>query len=263
MSQYGQYDPLNAENASGLFNYQEVPLTSSKMNLWNGNITASFQLLHKVCSLLFSPNRMAVICHEDEDGLRVVAADPEDMTVQVNAGWAILSESFAGLLEPQALPVGGLFSPPVQYARRDLIFLKPNGELDVLEGVESENPVAPDTPPDSIPLTYVHHRVGSEKIFDTDQGDDSYLIDVRPAWVWGDAHKHSPDSAPSEAPDGVRTQFTTQHVYRSGTLEVLVNGVIQEKDVDFTEDADRRGYAFLQPPPSHYRIQHRYVVERN
>ena len=41
MSKFGKYDPSEAEHGSSLFSYGEVPVVSSKLNIWNGNIEAS------------------------------------------------------------------------------------------------------------------------------------------------------------------------------------------------------------------------------
>ena len=41
MSKYGKYDPVNTAHGSSLFSYGEVPLTSNKLNTWNGNIEAA------------------------------------------------------------------------------------------------------------------------------------------------------------------------------------------------------------------------------
>lgn len=261
MAQFGRYNPQNSENASALFTFQEVPLTSTKINRWNGNLVAAFELLHRVCSSLCAKNNAAVITSQGNDSLQAQPLDTPDMRVRILPGWAILNHSFAGLMESQTVPVLGRFQSPASNPRIDLIVLTGEGELDVVDGTESTSPSPPSVPGDSIPLAQVYHRVGSEQILAIDDGVQSYLIDARPRLLLGESHYHGLDISPQESPDGVRRQFFTRHTFRSGSLELYVNGVLQEKGVDYAEDTDCRGYTFTYSPLAHFKIQHRYIVD--
>ncbi len=187
--------------------------------------------------------------------------DPPDMTVRVSPGWAVLGETLAGSVNESTVPLGSVFEPPQNLPRIDLVILLPTGEFDRVTGTESESPFAPETPTGTIPLAQIYHRVGATQILAIDEGVQSYIIDDRSKFVIGEAHLHAADRSPIESPDGSRTHFSIQHRFQSGTLDVFVNGVLQEKDVDYTEDVDGRGYTFASSPLSHYRIQHRYTVE--
>lgn len=260
MAQYGRYNPRNSENSSTLFTFQEVPLTSSKLNRWNGNLSAAFELLHRVCSALCAKNNAAVITASNADSLRVIPADPPDRTVRIQPGLAMIDRSFAGLLEEQSAPNGGVFSSPVTHPRIDLIVLTASGEIEVVEGAEASSPSPPAAPTDSIALARIYLRVGAVQILAEDDSEQSYIIDARPRLLLGESHGHAPDVTPLEPPDGARRQFSTHHPFRSGSLDLYVNGVLQARGVDYNEDADCLGYTFTYSPLAHYKIQHRYLV---
>ncbi|MGC9329055.1 MAG: hypothetical protein ACP5I1_15585 [Candidatus Hinthialibacter sp.] len=261
MVRFGRYDPQNSENASALFVYQEAPVASAKLNRWDGNIAAGFELLHRVLRALAAKGAEAVITSSGSGALQITPADPPDRTVRVQPGWAVFGGGFAGVAEALSLPAGGSFAAPENHPRIDLIVLTTAGALEVVEGAEAESPAPPDAPSETLALAQIYLRVGASQILAADDGVQSYIIDVRPRFLLGEAHSHQPDCAPGEAPDGLRTQFFTQHVFRAGSLDVYVNGVLQQAGVDYSEDAGRRSYTFFSPPAAHYRIQHRYVVD--
>jgi len=261
VTQYGRYDPKNSHNTSALFSYQEVPVTSAKINRWNGNLAAAFELLHRICSALFTRNRASVITVAGNGALRIDPADPPGMTVRIQPGWAMLENSFAGVLDTLSIPGEGVFQPPSSGSRIDLIVLSGAGALQTVVGEASVSPEPPSPPPDAVVLAHVFHRAGAVRILGEDDGTQSYIMDVRPRLVLGEAHHHGPDTVPPETPDGVRRHFSLQHACRSGSLEVYVNGVLQHKNVDFSEDADGRGYTFTYSPLATYKIQHRYLVD--
>lgn len=82
-----------------------------------------------------------------------------------------------------------------------------------------------------------------------------------------DRHKHSyqlsiPDTTPNEIADGTNTGFSTTEYFISATLKVWINGALYAKDIDYTEDADRKGYHFSSwAPRAGARIQHEYLVD--
>lgn len=262
MPQFGIYDPENAENSSGLFSFQEVPVTSTKVNRWDGNIAAGFQLIQQIVSSIASQSKNAVITTGDDTPLKVKASSPQDMNVSVKAGWAVIQNTLSGLDTQSVLPVGGIFIAPSTNARIDLVILRNNGSMDVITGVESASPTAPATPTNSIALAQVYLRPGSTAVFDEDQGSDGYIIDARDLFTYGEIHKHANDPAPVENPDGIRTQFSTQHMFQANSLDVYLNGVLQSAGNDYNEDSSRLGYTFVSPPLSNYHIQHRYIIER-
>ncbi|MDP8244705.1 MAG: hypothetical protein P9L94_11530 [Candidatus Hinthialibacter antarcticus] len=262
MGIYGTYDAQRAGNASPLFIYKETPVASTKMNRWNGNIEAGFDLLHTVCSALFTRGELAVIATNNADALRAVEADTPDMTIRVNPGWAIVETGFAGLADQSVLPNQGAFIAPTTHPRVDLVALSSSGELLIVEGDEAETPIAPTTPNNALALAQLYHRPGAGQILNEDNDAGSYLIDARPRFAHGDAHRHSIDAAPTEAPDGVRSEFSTQDYFRAGSLQVFLNGVLQKNGVDYYEDEGGKAYQFLAAPPATALLVHRYLIER-
>ncbi len=262
MSVYGNYDAQHDGNTSSLFIYKETPVASSKLNRWNGNIEAGFDLLHAVCSALFTRGEPAVIATNDVDALNVVEAGSPDMTVRVKSGWAIFESGFAGLKAESALPSQGVFIAPSSNPRIDLIALSITGELVVVEGDEAAAPDAPSAPSGAIGMARIYHRPGSTKILNNDNLVDSYLIDARPRFVHSDAHRHSTDAAPTESPDDVRTEFSTQDYFRSGSLRVFLNGVLQKHGADYTEEVGGQSYQFATAPAANSTITHHYLIDR-
>ncbi len=260
MAQYGVFDPTNSENPSSLFAYQEVPLASSKMNCWNGNIAALFEMLQEVCSALLAQGKSGIVSISDANGLKVTPNNPPGMIVRTNIGWAVIKQSFAGTKETQTIPQGETFPAPSSHPRIDLVVLHSTGELQAIFGEEAESPEPPSTPDDAIALAQIVQRVGATQVLSFDNEVQSYIIDIRPKLLLGEAHLHAEDHRPNESSNGSRVQFSTDHYFRAGTLDVFVNGILMENEIDYHEDEDCRGYTFLTPPLAHYRIQHRYVI---
>lgn len=260
MARYGLYNPTQPENPSTMFVFQEVPLTSDKLNRWNGNLAAQCTLLHTVLAMLGARNQPAILTAGDEGALHVSAQAVPDRTVQVAPGWAILPGSLAGLDTGQTVPLGGEIEPPLAEDRIDCVVLTAAGEVRIVPGEEAILPQPPTVPADTIPLALIYLRVGTSQIFDSDQGTEGYVLDARPRVLLGEAHCHAADCQPPELPDGMRTVFSTQLIYRPGTLDVYLNGVLQEAGVDYDESLDGASYTIYIPPPATYRVQHRYIV---
>jgi hypothetical protein len=82
----------------------------------------------------------------------------------------------------------------------------------------------------------------------------------------GKIHKHSyqltpPDLKPPETPNGTRTGFSTREYFVESTLVVYVNGQRQIRNLDYTEDDDKKGYAFSFAIRSDENVQHEYIVK--
>jgi len=259
MPQYGQFNPELAENPSTLFQFQEVPVTSVKLNRWNGNINAGFYLLHQALSALLSKQSPVVISTGSTDGLQVTPAEPAAMKVQINPGWAIWGEGFTGVDSLLVRPLGDGVTAPTANPRIDLVYLSNEGAVEILTGTEAAQPSAPSVPANAIALSQLYLRPDSAQILASDNGFESYIIDQRPPLLMGEAHLHQPDQSPPEAPDGSRKNFSTEYHFRPGMLDVYLNGVLQTPGEDFHENEDARGYTFSTAPLSHYRVQHRYI----
>lgn len=261
MSVYGRYDPAQSGNSSSLFIYRETPVASQKMNRWNGNLAAGFDLLHAVLSSIATRGEDGIIAAEGSDALRVVPADPADMSVQVNAGWAVFNGGFAGLAETAVVPDSSSIVAPSVNPRIDLVALTPGGELELVAGDEAESPVAPTPSAGSLILAEIALRPGASRILGEDNGVDGYLIDKRPRLIHGESHRHNDDASPVESADGARDTFSTANPFRSGTLHVYLNGVRQSAGHDFDEDENNQSYTFHAAPPAGSLITHDYIIE--
>lgn len=259
MTLAGQYD-AQFEGVSGdLFVYGESPVASSKLNRWHGNIDAGFWLLHRVLRILAADDGAAyLIANDGEEPFLVEQQPTPDMTVKVSPGFALGSEYLIGLSAETSLPETGTFSAPVAHPRIDAVGVRQTGEWVVETGEESSSPAAPVLGADTVPLANIHFRVGCTSVKTIDDGTNAYIIDTRPRRISALGHRHVSPTAPAESPDGSRTGFSTAERFVSGSLRVAVNGLIQLPSTHYTEDADKMGYTFVQPPPAGYSIQHEY-----
>ncbi len=263
MTAFGRYSPTREEHTSSLWSYGEVPVASAKLNTWNGNLAAALDFLHNALAQLLGADAADFVLRESGEELRVVAQTTPDMTITVQAGRAWIGGFLCGLDADTTLPATGTLAAPSANPRLDVVYLDAYGEPHLLAGSESGAPVVPDIPSGTLKLAEIHHRVGETRIQDTDDTVNGYLTDSRVVRILGRAHEHpgGADRQPSESADGARVQFTTPHAYRSGTLRVWLNGVEQDPDAAFSEDAGNHGYTFSTAPLAGDRISHDYEKE--
>jgi hypothetical protein len=261
MSGFGKYNASEPSHGSSLFGYGEVPVASNKLNVWNGNIEASLNWLVQCVAILMG-GRVEDFVLDEEGGqeLKARAANPPGLSIRIQPGRAMVAQYFSGLDMEQVFPSAGSLAVPVSHPRRDLIYLDRYGKTGLVQGQESESPATPAAPALTITLAAVHLRPGMASVQDADDGTNGYLIDLRPRLLRGLAHRHGSDRTPVESCDGERTAFSTLNKFVEGTLEVYVNGILQAAGVSFDPDLDRRGYVFTAPPPSGYRVEHRYLI---
>ena len=242
MTAFGRYSPTREEHTSSLWSYGEVPVASAKLNTWNGNLAAALDFLHNALAQLLGADAADFVLRESGEELRVVAQTTPDMTITVQAGRAWIGGFLCGLDADTTLPATGTLAAPSANPRLDVVYLDAYGEPHLLAGSESGAPVVPDIPSGTL---------------------KGYLTDSRVVRILGRAHEHpgGADRQPSESADGARVQFTTPHAYRSGTLRVWLNGVEQDPDAAFSEDAGNHGYTFSTAPLAGDRISHDYEKE--
>jgi hypothetical protein len=264
MSQQGRYSPSNNEHTSSLWEYGEVPVTSAKLNTWNGNLQAALDFLHQsLAQILGASGSDFVLSAGSGDELQVVATTTPNMTVTIKAGAAWISSYLAGIDADETLPESGSFTAPTTNPRIDTMYISTSGKSGIETGIESVSPGAPSAPTGSLKIAEVYHRVGEASIQDSDDSVNGYITDTRPLRILGRAHSHPSGSErkPSESANGSLTAFSTPDKYCSGTLRVWLNGVEQDPDSDYSEDADRQDYTFVVAPFSGDRISHDYEKE--
>ncbi len=262
MTNLGRYNASNEAHTSSLFAYGEVPVESAKLNRWDGNIAASLEVLNRVIARLANRDADAVLDLGSGDSLRVACQSPCDMSVRILPGLAVIHPYAVGRTAPSAFPEDDTIPPPVSAPRIDVVYLRQDGEVGLAKGMESITPAMPAIPEETLALAEIYLRPGCTSILESDDGANAYLVDIRPLVTVGETHRHAADPFPQESADGTRVDFSTVNKYRTGTLDVFVNGVLQAKDIDYTEKIDARGYTFLKAPPPGAIIQHRYILEQ-
>ena len=262
MTNLGKYDAANGTHLSSLFVHGEVPVASAKLNTWNGNIAASLEVVNRVLSRLASRDGNCVLDLGPGTSLRVAAQPTPDMTVRILPGLAVVYLCAAGRTTTTTFPEGDAIQAPSVAPRIDVLYLQQDGEVGLARGLEGLPATAPAIPDQSMALSQIFLRPGCTRIQETDDGENAYLVDVRPLVTVGQTHQHALDRTPPETPDGTLASFSTAKEFQAGTLDVFVNGVLQAKDLDYAEDSDARGYTFEEAPPSSAVIQHRYLVKK-
>ncbi|MEQ9716273.1 MAG: hypothetical protein ABGF52_12175 [Candidatus Asgardarchaeum sp.] len=61
--------------------------------------------------------------------------------------------------------------------------------------------------------------------------------------------------------DGTTTQFNLTYAFKDNSLFVFLTGILQEKDVDYTEAGDKLSITFATAPADGRKIEVRYVKE--
>jgi len=259
MTLFGKYDAAFEAGAGSLFVYGESPLASAKLNRWHGNIEGALHLIHRLVRVLAADDsEKYLIGPQGDEPLKVEEQSPPDLTVRVSPGLALGPSYLVGLSESAVLPEMGTFTPPTANPRIDVIGARETGEWVILTGTEDASPTAPELDDDTIPLAEIYFRVGSASIQNTDDSSNAYITDRRPRRLPTFAHRHAGPASPAEAPDGVRTEFSTDGPFVPGSLRVYVNGLQQIPGVHYEEDEDGEGYVFASAPPAGSVVHHEY-----
>lgn len=262
MNRFGKYDPTDTIQTSTLFTYGEVPLASHKLNTWNANIESALNgVVQCVVILVNGQNRNCILHEGTGKELLVEALNPPSLAVQIHPGKAIAGGYFAGTGVIARFPSSGSIQPPASLPRWDQIYLNSKGCIGIQEGVPAMEPVPPQAPANTLPLACLYLRPGSASIQNEDDGVNGYLVDNRPDYLDSLIRHSNTDASPTETPDGQRRHFSTAARFMPDTLDVYVNGLLQQRVGVYLEDGDRQGYTFLEAPPAGYHLQHRYIIQ--
>ena len=262
MVNLGKYDATRESQTSTLFNYGEVPVTSAKLNRWNGNIESAFEAINRILSCTINRDQNAVLDLGLGDALQVSPQSPAMMGVKILPGLAVIPPCVVGRTTTDSFPNQGVIAPPDIAPRIDVLYLKQDGELGIATGIEGLPTVPPPVPDGVLALAQIFLRPNCVCIKETDDGVNAYLTDARPVLNVGTPHCHTVDRTPPEIPNDAISAFSTAEKYCTGTLDVFLNGILQMREVDYTENTDERGYTFVHAPPTGAIIQHRYLVDR-
>jgi hypothetical protein len=156
--------------------FQERPVASAKLNLWDDRIEAALELTYRLLNLAWGGGS-GVIRGATADDLKVVASSPATLHVHVKAGYGFISELPYNL--GSATNTADV-SPPVSHPRIDLVQARlDTWGVTMKTGTESASPVPPSADPDSIVLARLYLRPGMTSIRDTDDSVNGYIIDAR------------------------------------------------------------------------------------
>lgn len=106
------------------------------------------------------------------DRFFVEAQSPEDMTVEMNGGFAWFSATAYFNMSTQA--VSG-FVAPITNDRLDIISINTVGNTQVTQGAENVSPVLPTFPDGQIPVAAIYWRPGATAIYDADNSADAFI----------------------------------------------------------------------------------------
>ncbi len=156
--------------------FEERPVASSKLNLWDDRIEAALELMEFLLAQAWGGGS-GVVRRATTDDLAVKATSPVSLGVEVRAGYAFINNFIYKLAATtQALPIAAPTSNP----RRDLVQARlATWDISVKTGIEAASPSLPSADTDCIALGEIYCRVGMTSVKDTNDGSNGYIIDVR------------------------------------------------------------------------------------
>ena len=156
--------------------FEERPVASSKLNLWDDRIEAALELAEFLLAQAWGGGS-GVVRKATVDDLAVKATSPVGLTVQIRTGYAFIN-NFAFKLA--AAITSGPVSAPATNPRKDLVQARlATWDITVKTGTEAVTPVAPTPDTDCIALAELYCKPGMTSIKDTSDGTNGYIIDVR------------------------------------------------------------------------------------
>ena len=156
--------------------FQERPVASSKLNLWDDRLETALELLHFLSAHAWGGGD-GVVRGAAADDLSVKAANPASLAVEVQPGYGFITK-FAYKLD-QATTTVDVVAPTTD-PRKDLVQARlGTWDVSIKTGTENASPVAPTADVDAIPLAELYLRTGMTVIKDTDDSTNGYIIDVR------------------------------------------------------------------------------------
>ncbi len=156
--------------------FEERPVASSKLNLWDDRIEAGQELLHFFLGHAWS-GVDGVLRGVTADDLDVKATTPATLSVDAQPGYGLI-DNFPYHLSV-ATATGDVVAPTTNN-RIDLVQARlGTWDISVKIGAEAPSPTAPTPDTDAIPLAELFLRPGMTSIKDTDDSTNGYIIDVR------------------------------------------------------------------------------------
>jgi hypothetical protein len=158
------------------WSFEERPVASSKLNLWDDRIEAALELLSFLMLQQWG-GQSGVLRRSPADDLAVKATSPVSLIVEIRAGYAFIN-SYAYRLSATTQSVS--IAVPTTNPRRDLVQARlATWDVSVKTGTEAASPALPGADTDCIALAELYCKPGMTSIKDTNDGTNGYIIDAR------------------------------------------------------------------------------------
>ena len=155
--------------------YEERPVASSKLNLWDERIEAALELIFLLLSQAWGGGN-GVLRGITADNLHVAVKTPSRMAVEVHPGYAFISKAPCKLGQTETLEL----LAPVTHPRIDLVQARlDTWNVGIKMGNEAATPAVPVVDTDCLVLAEVFMRPGMTCINAVDDGINGYLTDRR------------------------------------------------------------------------------------
>lgn len=157
------------------WSFEERPVASSKLNNWDDRIEAAIELAYFLLSQTWGGGDG--VFRNIDGALHVLATSPAGMSVEVQPGYAFISNNVYRLSEAtQSVDLAA----PATDSRIDIVQARIGAwDINVKPGTEDPSPIAPTADADAIAIAQIYLRPGMSSIKDTDDGVNGYIIDTR------------------------------------------------------------------------------------
>ncbi len=156
--------------------FEERPVASSKLNLWDDRIESGLELMHFFLAQT-SGGVDGVLRGVTADDLDVQASSPVSLSVEAQPGYASISDFPYHL---SAVTSSGDLVAPTTDDRIDLVQARlGTWDISVKTGTEAPSPSAPSPDADAIALAELYLRPAMTSIKDADDATNGYIVDVR------------------------------------------------------------------------------------
>lgn len=158
------------------WSFEERPVASAKLNLWDDRIEAALELAFHLLSHAWGGGN-GVVRGFTADNLKVTATPSPGLTVHVRPGAAFISKFPFRLTQTTE---SAEILPPAAQHRIDLVQANlDTWSISVKRGNEAASPSPPNADAHCLALAHLHLRPGMSVIKNTDDGVNGYITDAR------------------------------------------------------------------------------------
>jgi len=158
------------------WSFEERPVASSKLNLWDDRIEAAIEMLLFLTAQQWG-GQGGVLRRVPADDLAVKATSPVSLIVQVLPGYAFIGNHVYRLNGAIQSPT---IAAPVGNPRRDLVQARlATWDVSIKTGTPAASPALPSADTDCLALAELYCRPGMTSIKDTNDGTNGYIVDLR------------------------------------------------------------------------------------